>query len=903
MEEARATTISSAQDATPSIQQAQRDLDVGDAHFQQGDFEKARRAYKKAAVFLPNKANAKLQALPPAPTPLAPTPIIPTTWRDRFATIKRQLKTVMNRQRTLSNDPFFPKDKSLPPFPTKSDQVLASANEVSSTLSLIASLEAVRRKDKKPFRDLVQAIIHQFNVHSPSLEEIQELVLLGTIPDETSYIQILQKMVAALNLNHSHLLNVSGVAQGLAVLILHCPIDLSKQLGILTSILDVFRPRLEKTQRECNALELITLLRALSTLLDAMVRNGVSGLHRTQLQEPLKALLSKIVQQGDKPEAAEIRYQASYAKEALAHIMNDETSTMAAVRRTFYAGAGIAAVASATTGGVGRLGAVYTHFSEATNFSIPFGWYTALLYLDNLIESHHWKAFETFSRTSKFSSDVSFLQGLCLRLEHIAATQIGPDVQASAVNFLEQLNHSDSEQDKYVAILADVVLSRLRKLADPSDAHSYYLLPVWDPIWHLASSNTLLRTVQTRNQRHDNIDQIPLLAQHLETLVAISRCNASNVQSQPLAPLGEIDVLRVKYLEVLAEDEEIKGALALYVPPFCTDTAQSDAEPQYLNDTVNDFLAADQKVLLLLGEAGAGKSTFNHHLARRLWKAYQVDPANQPIPLFISLATLENPNRNLINEFLEENGFSNQQLQQLQKEKQPFIFILDGYDEIATRHSQFYTDNKLNRWNAKIIVSSRPEYLGSNYKMYFHPAGAPHLLQERWLAAFSDETISRYIQQYCEHHKTSWNFQAYAQVLNQIPELRELVRNPFLLKFALQVLPELNIHMQAITLTALYDRFMADWFERSQGRLAQIQLKPTEQEAFDRLAEEGFMQHGLRYSQELSLMLYQAQVVVATYSEETDTYSPLDCAQFLEDNMQTRLLRLSAPLIRQGDSY
>ncbi|KAG0295531.1 hypothetical protein BGZ97_004805 [Linnemannia gamsii] len=76
----------------------------------------------------------------------------------------------------------------------------------------------------------------------------------------------------------------------------------------------------------------------------------------------------------------------------------------------------------------------------------------------------------------------------------------------------------------------------------------------------------------------------------------------------PLASLG-IERLQKKYFEGL--DTEIKDALAMYMALECTSITNAK-ERLSLEEKVKDFLVSEEKqVLLLLGEAGSGKSTFN----------------------------------------------------------------------------------------------------------------------------------------------------------------------------------------------------------------------------------------------------------------------------------------------------
>ncbi len=382
-----------------------------------------------------------------------------------------------------------------------------------------------------------------------------------------------------------------------------------------------------------------------------------------------------------------------------------------------------------------------------------------------------------------------------------------------------------------------------------------------------------------------------------------------------------IQKLRTAYLEGLQQDREIKDALANYVSLEGTllhDSTRFDLESKVQEYLSSENLSSDKKILLLLGEAGSGKSTFNRRLAVSLWDAYTEGSAseNKPIPVFIALSSLKSSNQNLVTTFFENQGFSKEQIEALQK-KQRFVFILDGYDELEDRQRAFYKDNQLDDWKeAKIIISSRPEYLGSNYQYKFHPSGERTALQEYQLAPFSGESIEEYVDQYKKAHSEGpWSAEQYKEALKQL-DVKDLVGNPFLLKITLSVLPELSeklrVKGQRFTRIGLYDEFVNNWFERSQQRLAQIQLNPEEKREFRRLEHTGFVERGMGFSKKLALEMYRAGEVVSTYLataddpwEEPRAESSQSWRKRLlgNDNAMTVLMRLNAPLICQGDQY
>ncbi|BBE09758.1 hypothetical protein MCB1EB_1597 [Mycoavidus cysteinexigens] len=420
-------------------------------------------------------------------------------------------------------------------------------------------------------------------------------------------------------------------------------------------------------------------------------------------------------------------------------------------------------------------------------------------------------------------------------------------------------------------------------------------------------------TIGNNNTANNHIHLAAADSKLIETLM-LQHIFALQPNIKPLVNLDSaIEALQKRYLKGLQEDNEVKDALSNYVEPEGMELYDSTRFD--LKSKVQDFLNSDKKVLLLLGEAGSGKSTFNRDLAVSLWEAYIQGgkSENMPIPVFIGLSSLLGPDRNLVSAFFERHGFSKERIKELQS-KHRFVLILDGFDEIEHRQQVFYKDNELNDWKgAKIIISSRPEYLGPNYQYKFHPPGERTALQEYRLAPFSEETIKRYIDRYSEIHPDAlWSAEKYKKELEE-PSLKELVSNPFLLKITLSVLPELSqrlqIENQRITRIAIYDQFVESWFGRSQQRLNQIlEVGSKERKEFKDLEREGFAGFGVDFSKELALEMYQAGEVITHYQAVTharwkknNTSTEADWHKRLLSNEDTTtvLMRLNAPLICQ----
>ncbi|CAG8468001.1 2698_t:CDS:2 [Cetraspora pellucida] len=306
---------------------------------------------------------------------------------------------------------------------------------------------------------------------------------------------------------------------------------------------------------------------------------------------------------------------------------------------------------------------------------------------------------------------------------------------------------------------------------------------------------------------------------------------------------------------------------------------------EVLEAAVNRLLNEKRKkVLLILGSGGTGKSTFNRYLARNLWEEFDNQKMMQPlIPLFIALAPLEgliNQDQDFIEAYLQKEGkLSTDQIDILRERK--FVFILDGYDEIAERERHCYNKNKFSKWkNAKIIISCRPEYLGKDYEKRFWPTeNEGKGFQELTITPFSPAEIEKYTIKYVDYSQDkgiplTWDAKTYIQQIKNMPQVQDLVTNPILLKITLNVLPKIlgekEITTSQINRIVLYDEFIKQWFERAQNRLLNIQLNPKERDEFNRLNEEDFSKH---------------------------------CLQFGNKDVECRLMRFSMPLIRRGNQY
>ncbi|KAK3807684.1 MAG: WD40-repeat-containing domain protein [Benniella sp.] len=212
-----------------------------------------------------------------------------------------------------------------------------------------------------------------------------------------------------------------------------------------------------------------------------------------------------------------------------------------------------------------------------------------------------------------------------------------------------------------------------------------------------------------------------------------------------------------------------------------------------LMEKVQEFLRGDQNVFLLLGDSGAGKTTFNLQLECNLWNNYT--KANGRIPLFITLSAIDKPEQDMIGKHLRRSGFTEPEIREL-KESREFILICDGYDESQQTHN-LYESNRLSHkgeWKAKMVIGCRSEYLGAGYQDLFRPSDHRNpeegRFQEAVITPFTTDQIHGYIEKYTLKNQL-WKASKYEQALAVIPSLKEPVRNPFLLSLTLEVLPRM----------------------------------------------------------------------------------------------------------------
>lgn len=253
------------------------------------------------------------------------------------------------------------------------------------------------------------------------------------------------------------------------------------------------------------------------------------------------------------------------------------------------------------------------------------------------------------------------------------------------------------------------------------------------------------------------------------------------------------------------------------------------------------------RVAVVVGDPGAGKSTFAKHWLKTRLAAYKENPS-QPLPIFIILNNLfQDPNvdpQSLLEGYLQTKvGLSPIELDVV-KAYQPLLVFCDGYDEVAYE-GNLYQDNQWYAWpHAKFILTTRPEKFGTALASTdlrqaligaFSPIPletlheAPQGLEIYQLCTFNEANIKAFVKQWQVLMPTNWNINDYLTNLKAIPGLAELTTNPIILSLVLYVLPDIvkdqasrsSTEQQQVQRTTIYDYFVGKWFTTQTPRIWQ----------------------------------------------------------------------------------
>ncbi|KAF9976037.1 hypothetical protein BGZ75_000348, partial [Mortierella antarctica] len=786
----------------------------------------------------------------------------------------------------------------------------------------------VIKKDKaeqKRLKGLVNSLVREFTRDElKNAEAVTEVTYVASVLEPGDFRFLLKFFVTSLK--DSAFLEVHSL-EGIARLMSSAPFTI--EADDLVKTLHYINTSLQTThaQSEDYVYKLTTTV---SRVLDAMADSQVVGLGREGLHKPLYDYLEGLKNSED----PYLVFEAAYAFQALLCVPDDESKWQATQRKAGriingafqLVGAVKALDVNAFIDGLCNLhmgleelyhaaemvkdvygevkslcdsGEELRAALQDVSFDRKRAWYTALRGTDTVLRNGMLAEFKTLVCGAPCRRALAFQWGVCLRLGSLAIDKRwDKDSRQGAVAFLGQLYRDDKNWGHHVPVkqlVLDILmhLSKTTESVAQADAKALLEKLKDDGSWQKRAM--FLACLESGPSQH------PLMA-------AMSPPASSALLDRVQ---GIVDVeADLKRLRLECEKRRVP---AVYIQPKAKDSIQASNEVLFdLEKKAHDFLLNEErKVLLLLGESGVGKSTFNMKLEQHLWVEYEKHKVH--IPLFISLPTIIRPEQDLIAKQLRRLQFEESQIRVLKNRK--FVLICDGYDESQQMHN-LYMSNQLNQegeWQAKMVISCRTEYVGLDYKDRFQPGdrihpSIPGQFQKAVVMPFTGHQIKEYIQEHVAQEKPQWSAADYSSVLQMIPSLRELVRNPFLLMLSLDVLPRLldlgnNIKVTKVRRVTLYDEFVVLWLERGKKRVGNKDMDRQERAEFDRLTDEGFTQHCISFLKDMAKAIYKNQAgnPVVTYSRKRDRGTWKE-AFFSREN-ESQLLLEASPLTRSGIQY
>ncbi|KAF9295998.1 hypothetical protein BGZ88_000947 [Linnemannia elongata] len=770
-------------------------------------------------------------------------------------------------------------------------------------------------------------------------EDIAEVVTLGPILDCEYYRDLLSSIVRKFEESDSML--KEPLLQALVQLV-QCAKPRYLEADDLINILGILRRRLQATHSQSTKY-LYQLTRAVSSVLDVMAEHKVNDLDRIREHEPLTDVLSGLKGTSD----PYLLYQASYAFQALQYVPDNETTVQAIGRHTLgvvesmvklssvlkldlrelfdglkniaevagtmYEGAktGYEAVCSLVESGQG----IVESLGDALGSGHKRPWYSAVRRAEAFVREGRLADFYRLVCEAPCRRDPFFQWGICQLLGDIAAdSNWEVDTRQQAVDLLFALFKDETEwgQDASVSAWMHALLQRISAI--PVDFFVFAIDTSRQDQAVKDRARTLLEALTI-----DTVDSAILTPLPIRSRMPLPRSSRLLKLVQDI-PNIEYDLSQLKRLRMHDNRKEP------YVPPQAKPHLKAPDNNTFpLMEFVEDFLASNRLVLLILGDSGSGKSTFNRHLERELWNKYQPGNPDDPIPLLINLAATTQLDREMmIDQQLKRYYITEPSKVKELKEKRKFILICDGYDELGTMQN-LYVLNKLNEgrgyWSAKMIITCRSSNLGEDYLRQFKPLSpgsyrgvadaiaAADLIQEAVIVPFTEDQVRDYIDQYVldeRPEQPKWQAQRYKGTLEKMSSLMELVRNPFLLTLALDSMPRLigdekDLSKIKVNRLILYDKVVEVWIDMAADRLVTGGLSNIEREAFNLLCRGGFKPNVMDHLKRLAKAIFQEQNgnPCVKYSERIDKRTWK--GSFFGMDPEATVLRLSSPLVRSGD--
>ncbi|KAF9934674.1 hypothetical protein FBU30_000998 [Linnemannia zychae] len=786
----------------------------------------------------------------------------------------------------------------------------------------IASQEWIRsnredQTEQENIHNLVSKMVEEFiKMALKDSSTISEIVLLGPILGQEQFRKLLSCFIG--QFEQSRILDVD-LLQGLVQLV-QCAPKGYLIADDLVVILSTLRKRLEGTHQQ-SAEHPYHLTLAVSCVLDVMAENRVEDLNRVLEQEPLSEVLSSLKGSSD----PYLMYQALYASQALLYVPNDETVLKALIRHGSQIAGGAAKVATITRldfqsvmEGLGELQKAFVDgieitrnvyegvsalvksgqeflevFSGEAMFSQKHPWYSAVSAARAFVHNE----LNQLIYQAPCRDNSLFQWGICQILGEIANDPIWTiSIRQQSIDLLEELYKNDSQWGQDISV-KNWMISIITQLSESKDEE--------------------IKTKALNLLQDLNMDGINAIRHPYPLRNRLPAPESSSflirVQNIPNVELGVKELRQQSKNNHQTVYTPSQAKQAVYIPPLAKASFQAPDDDTFpLMEKVQEFLTSERQVMLILGDSGTGKSTFNRHLEQYLWTHYE---QGGPIPLLICLPMIDQPDYDLVGKHLRMKNISDEMIHEM-KQHRKFILICDGYDE-SHQTKNLHKTNLLNQpgqWNAKMLISCRSQYVGLTYHNKFKPqpmdrysSNSNDLFQEAVIVPFSKDQIKSYIEQFSQT-RSVWSAEEYMEKITAVPNLVDLVKNPYLLSLSLVTLPGLADSTQdlsniKITRVGIYDKFIERWLEIDLQRHEESNLSSDERTVLEMLMEGGFVNQAIQYLEKLAESIFKEQegypIVQYSQLKDADTWKE----DLFSNDLSIRFFRDTSFITRTGDQY
>ena len=676
-------------------------------------------------------------------------------------------------------------------------------------------------------------------------------------------------------------------------------------------------------------------LKALVRILNAMVDANVCDIPRLKHEE-IRQFLSSC----SKSDAGGIKSFAAYAEQALSRIPNDESKFAAFLRYStgtvkgiyhFYAAfnhldpgqlvKGFYSLEDSINAVIdfakligSQVQSVLPDLQAALSHDIKFKiralkWYDQIRYVEFLIASNCFRALEQLLLDPRLNKKSYFMCCLAVKLHEVILTHPNAAIRNETLQLLHNL-YQDEKNWSGLTLKEDHFKNESAGMLKLGKKKLRYRLHLKGLI--LSSLQLYVDIPVLRDEALKALEAIEKKASPAEKLfiqkyrslhhIATTTTSAS-IELFEASPQEQfkLESALEKIKARIVDDPEFQKEQQTYIPLMGASSQGASAAYELLEE-IQSFLKGDQRVLLLMGDSGSGKSLFSQTLSYHLWQAYQ--PVSGVIPFYVSLPSLQDPVHKLISQAAKRLGLTSEQINEI-KEKREVIFILDGYDEIP-KNSDILEGNHLLDFKGKIIITCRTEALPATDLFIPILNGKPKrsLLRELYLAPFSLSQIEQFIQKCIDLGNTEWKqVSLYREQMERIPSLKDLMQNPFILKIITDTLPEIidqakQAKAEQITLTryALYAAFMEEWFQKGFMR-AKKQFPELQAVG---LNPKNLKKKATKFCIQLANTFQSKGETHIQYNTKDPVWKP-----FFSEDLRTATLRSMAPLkvSKEGSCY